>query len=145
MTFANPNLPIYNLPFTIFNDIAMAKEYDYVTRLEIKYKHSEVVDIPQMVRECKDKWFNETLTKVNESVVRVGIVQGEYHWHKHEKDDEFFFVLDGTLFVDLQDRTIELKPHQGVTITKGLIHRTRAPQKVVMLMVENAGIIPTGD
>ena len=123
----------------------MAKEYNYVTRLDIKFKQGELIDIPKMVRECKDKWFNQTLTKVNESVVRVGIVQGEYHWHKHDRDDEFFFVVKGTLYVDLQDRTIELKPQQGVTITKGTVHRTRAPQKVVMLMVENAGIIPTGD
>lgn len=145
MTFANPNLPIYNLPFTIFNDIAMAKEYDYATRLEIKYKHGEVVDIPQMVRECKDKWFNETLTKVNESVVRVGIVQGEYHWHKHDTDDEFFYVVEGRLLIDLEDRTLELAPRQGVVIPKGVMHRPRAPQRTVMLMVETSAIVPTGN
>jgi mannose-6-phosphate isomerase-like protein (cupin superfamily) len=98
-----------------------------------------------MVKECKEKWFNQTLTKVNDSVVRVGIVQGEYHWHKHEKDDEFFFVLEGQLFVDLEERTIELNPGQGVTVPKGVIHRTRALLKTVMLMMENSTIQPTGD
>jgi mannose-6-phosphate isomerase-like protein (cupin superfamily) len=123
----------------------MSNSYPYNTKLDIKFKHFEVIDIPQMVKECKDKWFNQTLTQVNGSVVRVGIIEGEYHWHKHENDDEFFFVLEGKLLVDLEDRTIELNPGQGVTVTKNVMHRTRAPQKTVMLMVENKNIIPTGD
>jgi mannose-6-phosphate isomerase-like protein (cupin superfamily) len=123
----------------------MATEFEYVTKLDVKYKHLEIVDIHQMVKECKDKWFNQTLTQVNDSVVRVGIVEGEYHWHKHDHEDEFFFVLEGTLFVDLEDRTFELNAGQGVTVSKGVVHRTRAPKKTVMLMVENKGIIPTGD
>jgi mannose-6-phosphate isomerase-like protein (cupin superfamily) len=117
----------------------------YNTHIDLKFKHFELIDIPQMVKEVKDKWFNQTLTEVNGSVVRVGIVEGEYHWHKYENDDEFFFVLEGKLFVDLEDKTIELNPGQGVTITKNTIHKTRAPQKTVMLMVENKDIIPTGD
>jgi mannose-6-phosphate isomerase-like protein (cupin superfamily) len=123
----------------------MSNQYPYTTKLDIKHKHFELIDIPQMVKEVKDKWFNQTLTEVNSSVVRVGIVQGEYHWHKHENDDEFFFVLEGKLFVDLEDKTIEMNPGQGVTVSKNILHRTRAPQKTVMLMVENKGIIPTGD
>lgn len=123
----------------------MSNQYPYTTKLDIKFKHFEVIDIPKMVEEVKEKWFNQTLTEVNGSVVRVGIVEGDYHWHKHENDDEFFFVLEGKLFVDLEDRTIELNPGQGVTVTKNDLHRTRAPQKTVMLMVENKGIIPTGD
>jgi len=78
-------------------------------------------------------------------VVRLGIVEDEYHWHKHDKDDEFFFVLEGQLLIDLEDRTIELNPNQGVTITKGVMHRPRAPKKTVMLMVETKEIAPTGD
>jgi len=123
----------------------MTNQYNYVTKLDVKHRHFEKIDIPQMVKECTDKWFNQTLTQVNDSVVRVGIVEGEYHWHKHDNDDEFFFVLEGQLFVDLQDRIIELNPGQGVTVSKGTIHRTRAPKKTVMLMVENKEIIPTGN
>ena len=85
----------------------MEKQFDYVTKLDIKYEHLQRMDIPQMVKECKDKWFNQTLTQVNESVVRLGIVEGEYHWHKHDNDDEFFFVLEGQLLIDLEDQTIE--------------------------------------
>src|SRR6201993_498334 len=123
----------------------MEQTYPYVTRLDIKYDHLQKIDVDEMVRECTDKWFNQTLTRVNDSVVRVGIIEGEYHWHKHDNDDEFFFVLSGQLLVDLEDRTIELNPNQGVTVTKGVVHRTRAPKKTVMLMVENHTIMPTGD
>jgi mannose-6-phosphate isomerase-like protein (cupin superfamily) len=123
----------------------MEKQFDYVTNLDIKFDHLQLIDVPKMVHECKDKWFNQTLTQVNESVVRLGIVEGEYHWHKHDNDDEFFFVLDGQLLIDLENTTIELNPNQGVTISKGVMHRPRAPKKTVMLMVETSSILPTGD
>ena len=123
----------------------MATSYSYTTNLNIAFKHLERIDIPTLVRECTDKWFNQTLTKVNDAVVRLGIVQGEYHWHKHDNDDEFFFVLEGQLLIDLEGETIELNPNQGVTISKGIMHRPRAPQKTVMLMVETSAIQPTGD
>src|SRR5450432_1747334 len=128
-----------------FKILKMEKQFDYVTKLDVKFGHLQKMDINQMVNECTDKWFNQTLTQVNDSVVRLGIVEGEYHWHKHENDDEFFFVLDGQLLIDLEDRTIELNPNEGVTITKGVMHRPRAPKKTVMLMVETSGIQPSGD
>ncbi|MCW3071022.1 MAG: Cupin 2 conserved barrel domain protein [Bacteroidetes bacterium] len=118
---------------------------NYNTRLDVKFDHLEKMDINEEVKACKDKWFNQTLTKVNGSVVRLGIVEGEYHWHKHDDDDEYFFVLEGQLLIDLEDRTIELNPNQGVTITKGVMHRPRAPKKTVMLMVETDSIVPTGN
>jgi mannose-6-phosphate isomerase-like protein (cupin superfamily) len=120
-------------------------EYPYVTKLDILYPHLEIIDIPRMVAACTDKWFNQTLTRVNDSVVRVGIIEGEYHWHKHDREDEFFFVLSGKLLIDLEERTVELGPGQGLTVTKGVLHRTRAQEKTVMLMVETSAIIPTGD
>lgn len=123
----------------------MGNEFNYVTKLDVKFEHQQLIDVNEMVRECTDQWFNQTLTKVNDSVVRVGIVQGEYHWHKHDKDDEFFFVLEGQLLIDLEDRTIILNPNQGITISKGVLHRTWAPKKTVMLMVETSEIRPTGD
>ena len=117
----------------------------YHTHLDIKFNHLELIDIPKMVEECKDKWFNQTLTQVNESVVRVGIVEGEYHWHKHDNDDEFFFCLQGEFLVDLEGRTVVLGQQQGLVVPKGVLHRTRAPHKCIILMVENVGIVPTGD
>jgi len=123
----------------------MENHAEYNTHLDIKFEHLERIDIPEMVEENTHKWFNQTLTQVNDSVVRLGIVEGEYHWHKHDNDDEFFFVLEGQLLIDLEDRTIELNPNQGVTITKGVMHRPRAPKKTVMLMMETSTIEPTGD
>jgi mannose-6-phosphate isomerase-like protein (cupin superfamily) len=123
----------------------MELKTNYNINLDVKYKHLELIDIPEIVNGCKEKWYNQTLTQVNGSVVRIGIIEGEFHWHKHDLEDEFFFVLSGNLFIDLEDRTIELMKDQGVTITKGVIHRPRAPKKVVMLMVESSGIKPTGD
>jgi mannose-6-phosphate isomerase-like protein (cupin superfamily) len=118
---------------------------DYNINLDVKYEHLEIVDVPDIVKNCKEKWFNQTLTQVNDSVVRIGIIEGEFHWHKHDNDDEFFFVLEGKLIIDLEDRSIELNPGQGVTITKGVMHKPKAPQKVVMLMFETSAIVPTGD
>ena len=123
----------------------MENNYPYDTRLDIKFNHLELIDVPAIVKANTHKWFNQTLTQVNNSVVRVAIIEGEYHWHKHDNDDEFFFVLDGQLLIDLEDKTITLNPWEGFTISKGVVHRTRALQKTVMLMVETSDIVPTGD
>ena len=122
----------------------MEEKYSYVTRMDVKFNHLDLIDIPQLVESCEHKWFNQTLTNVNDSVVRLGIVEGEYHWHRHDDDDEFFYIISGRLYIDLEGKTIELGPGQGVTIPKGMLHRPRAPQKTVMLMVETQGIKPTG-
>jgi len=122
-----------------------APAYPYETRLNILYPPMEVIDEKALADACEYKWFNQTLCKVNDSVVRVGIIEGEYHWHKHDNDDEFFYVVEGQLLLDFEDRTVELSPRQGFVVPKGIVHRTRAPQRTVILMVENAGIIPTGD
>jgi mannose-6-phosphate isomerase-like protein (cupin superfamily) len=117
----------------------------YNINLDIQFEHLQVIDIPALVAAARQKWSNLTLTRVNDSVVRLGIVDGEFHWHKHDNDDEFFFVLEGKLEIDLEERTIELNPGQGVTISRGVMHRPRAPRKTVMLMVETSTIRPTGD
>lgn len=119
--------------------------YPYATHLNLYYRPLELVDARALISACKDRWYNQTLCQVNDSVVRLGVMQGEYHWHKHEKDDEFFFVLDGRFVIDLEERSIELLPQQGFVVPKGVVHRTRAPEKTVILMVETAGIVPTGD
>jgi len=118
--------------------------FPYDTRLNILHQPLEVIDLPALANAATHQWFNQTLCKVNDSVVRMGAIQGEYHWHKHDADDEFFYVVEGRLLIDLEDRTIELAPRQGVVIPKGVMHRPRAPQRTVMLMVETSAIVPTG-
>jgi mannose-6-phosphate isomerase-like protein (cupin superfamily) len=119
--------------------------YPYATHLNVLYPPLEVVDVPALVAACTDQWYNQTLCRVNDSVVRLGVIRGEYHWHKHDTEDEFFYTVSGLLLIDLEGRTVELKPGQGVVIPKGVMHRTRAPERTVILMVEGAGIVPTGD
>ena len=122
-----------------------APAYPYETRLNILYPPMQVIDEKALADACEYKWFNQTLCKVNDSVVRVGLIEGEYHWHKHDNDDEFFYVVEGQLLIDFEDRIVELSPRQGFVVPKGIVHRTRALRRTVILMVENAGIIPTGD
>jgi mannose-6-phosphate isomerase-like protein (cupin superfamily) len=119
--------------------------FPYETRLNVLYGPLEVIDEKAITDSCQYEWFNQTLCKVNGSVVRLGVVKGEYHWHKHDHDDEFFYVVEGQLLIDLEDRTVELAPRQGLVVPKGTLHRTRAPQRTTILMVENESIIPTGN
>ncbi|MGO9436880.1 MAG: cupin domain-containing protein [Terracidiphilus sp.] len=119
--------------------------FPYETRLNILHGPLELIDVKALADACEFKWFNQTLCQVNGSVVRLGVLEGEYHWHKHDEDDEFFYTVDGALLIDLESRTVELKPGQGFVVSRGVVHRTRAPKRSVVLMVENAGIIPTGN
>lgn len=122
-----------------------SSKYPYVNHMNVKYRPLEVVDVPKLVDTCTDRWYNQSLSRVNESVVRLGIMQGKYHWHKHDDDDEFLFVLDGTFIIDLEDQSVELGPQQGFTVPKGVVHRTRSADKSAVLMVETAEILPTGE
>ena len=121
------------------------QDYPYTTRLDIRFAPLEVIDVQAVADEVTDQWFNQTLCKVNDSVVRMGLMQGEYHWHKHDDLDEFFYVIDGLFVIDLEDMTISLKLRQGFVVPKGVMHRTRAPEKTMILMVEGEAIVPTGD
>ena len=125
--------------------MSVSAQYPYDTRLNVLHNPLEVIDEKALADAAPHKWYNQTLCQVNASVVRLGVVEGEYHWHKHDNDDEFFYVVEGTLLIDLEDRIVDLAPRQGFVVPKGVLHRTRAPQRTVMLMFENAGIIPTGD
>ena len=119
--------------------------FPYDTHLDVLFPPLVVMDVAALAAEPRHPWYNQTLCRVNDSVVRVGIVKGEYHWHRHDTEDEFFYVVEGLLLIDLPERTIELAARQGFVVPKGVEHRTRAPERTVFLMVEGAGIVPTGD
>ncbi len=121
------------------------KSYPYVTLLDIKFPPLTLMDVNTLAGAVTDQWFNQTLCKVNDSVVRFGVMQGEYHWHKHDNDDEFFYVVSGKFVIDLEGRSVELLPGQGFVVPKGMMHCTRAPERSVILMIETAAIVPTGD
>src|ERR1041384_3464810 len=134
---APPRGPTMSTPTTDFAS-------RYSTHLNILHAAGELIDVNTLVAANQHPWWNQTLCQVNESVVRLGVVQGEYHWHQHEKEDEFFYVVSGQLLIDLEDRCLDLTAGKGVVIPKGVMHRPRAPERTVILMVERAGIVPTG-
>src|SRR2546425_149331 len=116
----------------------------YDIRTDVKFAPLELVDVGKLADECPRKWWNQTLVKVNDCVARVGVFEGEFHWHKHDREDEFFYVVEGKLLLDLEGRTVELNPRQGLMVPRGAMHRTRAPKRTVVLMIEAATIVPTG-
>ena len=123
----------------------MSDERGYDIRLDDKYGSLTLIDLPSELA-AHEPWFNQTLTTVNDTVVRLGILEGDFHWHRHDNEDEFFLVLDGALLIDLEDReTVTLRRHQGYTVPRGVVHRTRAPQRTAVLMVEAVGVVPAGD
>ena len=123
----------------------MPEKPSYSIHTDVRFAPLNLIDIPGLVESCEQEWFNQTLTRVNDCVGRRGIIRGEGHWHKHDEEDEFFLVAEGKLLIDIDDRTIELGPRQGFTVPRGVEHRTRAPDRTVILMFEGAGVVPTGD
>lgn len=126
-------------------EATMATRVPYSIDSEPRYSPLELVDVTALVDACKDPWYNQTLCRVNDCVVRLGVLTGEFHWHKHDREDEFFYVVEGRFVIDLEGRTVELAPRQGFIVPKGVMHRTRAPERTVVLMIEGAGVVPTGD
>ncbi len=118
----------------------------YTIDSNVAFGFLSLIDVDKLRQSVTAEWFNQTLCEVNDCVVRLGVVQGEFHWHKHEGEDEFFLVLEGQLLIDIEDAdTVTLDPHQGYTVPKGVVHRTRAPVRTAILMIEAAGVKPTGD
>ena len=127
----------------------MDQETNYEIHTDIAFEGLELIDVGRIADECRKPWFNQSLCTINQSVVRIGIIQGKFHWHAHEKEDEFFYVLEGRLLIDIRiddrEETVALEPRQGYLVPRRVVHRTRAPVRTVMLMVEKASVVPTGD
>jgi len=122
-----------------------ASPYPYETRLNVYYQPLEVIDEKHLADHCQFRWYNQTLCQVNGSVVRLGVFHGEYHWHKHDEDDEFFYVVSGQFIIEMEEGSITLDSGQAFVVPKGVMHRPRAPRRTVILMVETATVTPTGD
>jgi mannose-6-phosphate isomerase-like protein (cupin superfamily) len=118
---------------------------DYDIRLDAKFGPLEVIDVAAEAA-AHEPWFNQTLARVNAAVVRLGVIEGDFHWHKHDDQDELFLVLDGRLVIDVEGRdSVTLGPHQAYAVPRGVMHCTHAPERTTILMVEAAGVVPTGD
>jgi mannose-6-phosphate isomerase-like protein (cupin superfamily) len=123
----------------------MASQTTYSINTDVKFAGLELIDVKELAAACRQQWFNQTLCRVNDSVVRLGVLHGEFHWHKHEKEDEFFYVVEGRFLIDLEGHSVELRPGQGFLVPHGVMHCTRAPERSVVLMLEAATVQPTGD
>ena len=117
----------------------------YHIHKDVKFEPTELIDISSLAAEVGDEWFNQTLASVNDCVVRFAVIEGDFHWHQHDNEDELFYVVDGHLLIDLENETLDLSPKQAVVIPRGMQHRPRAPERTVILMFEGSGIEPTGD
>ena len=111
---------------------------------EVLFVAQEKIDVTA-VAAAQTPWWNRTLTEVNDAVVRLGVLDGDFHWHQHENEDEFFYVVEGVLVIETEDGEVRLGPGQGVTIPRGKMHFPRAQGRVVVLMVEKASVVPTGN
>jgi len=103
------------------------------------FDHLELIDVRRMALQFNGKKFIQTLTTVNDSDIRIGMVKGETQWHKND-DDEFIFVLRGRLYIDFESNTIEVRKNQGMTIPRNMMVRMRAPKKVDLLRIESMGV-----
>ena len=104
------------------------------------------IDVQALIDQANDPWYNQTLIQVGDVLVRLGVMQGEFHWHKHDRQDEFFFVLDGQFRIELDGNdTVELRPRQAFTVPAGMLHKPVVPVRSAVLMIEKAGVIATGD
>ena len=124
----------------------MEREHDYSINLDVKYGFMKLIDVPAIESQVAGDWVNQTLCRVNDCVVRVGVFQkGEFHWHKHDREDELFFVLHGAFRIEVEGQSIVLERHQGFTVPRGVMHKTSALGPTTILMVEAASVTPTGD
>lgn len=123
----------------------MSPAQKYSINTDILFEPLQHMDLEPIIAATTDPWFNQTLCQVNDAVVRLGVLKGEFHWHRHETQDEFFYVVDGKLIIELEGRSVELGPMQGLTVPMGVQHRPVAPQKTIVLMIERADVRPTGD
>ena len=118
---------------------------DYDIRYEPLFGTLETMNVQALIDAVQEPWYNQTLLQVGDVVVRLGVMQGEFHWHKHDEQDEFFFVLEGRLDIELEDRTVVLEPGKGFVVPRGVMHFPHARGRTVAMLVELAGVVPTGD
>jgi mannose-6-phosphate isomerase-like protein (cupin superfamily) len=80
-------------------------------------------------------------------LLRLGVFAGgEYHWHKHQEQDEFFYVIDGRLRIELEGcDPVELAPGMAFSVPAGMLHRPVALEPTQVLMIEKSGVAVTGD
>lgn len=92
-----------------------------------------------------DHWAPKIIGDLNDSYIKVAKFKGEFVWHKHDNENELFFVIKGNLLIKLRDKDINLKPGEFVIIPKGVEHLPIANEEVHVMVIEPKTTLNTGN
>lgn len=107
---------------------------------------ADKVNIPEKLASFSDHWAPRIVARYNDNEVRLVKVEGEFIWHSHAHTDELFLVLDGTLDLELRDRTVVLQPGELFVVPRGTEHRPCARLgEVKLLLIDPKDLPNTGD
>ncbi len=93
----------------------------------------------------EEHWRPKVIAALNGHEVKLIKVKGQFPWHRHESEDEFFMVWKGRFRVEFRDSVVEMGPGECVVVPRGLEHRTCADEEAQVLCFEPAGVVNTGN
>ncbi len=103
------------------------------------------VNLVDKLSTFSEYWSPKNIGALNHQLVKVAKFKGEFVMHKHEQEDEFFYVIAGELFIELKEKTLRLKEGEFVVIPKGVDHKPYAPEEVHVMLFEPASTLNTGN
>lgn len=103
------------------------------------------INIEEKLSLFHDYWNPRIAGELNGQHVKLVKLLGEFVWHKHDHEDELFYVLHGTLKMEFRDKTVEVKPNEFIIVPKGIEHRPVADTEVAVMLFEPATTLNTGD
>lgn len=103
------------------------------------------VNLKEKLKAFTEYWSPKVVGELNNQLVKIAKFKGEFIRHHHEQEDELFYVVNGTLFIELDDKTLELQPGEFVVIPRGVEHKPYAPEEVSVLLFEPATTLNTGN
>jgi len=105
----------------------------------------EKVNVKEKLSLFSDHWNPRIAGELNGQQVKLVKLKGEFVWHKHDAEDELFYVLEGILKIEFRDKTIALKPGEFLIVPKGMEHRPVAEEEVSLMLFEPVNTLNTGD
>lgn len=105
----------------------------------------KVINLQEKFQLFSDHWNPRIIGELNGQLVKIAKVKGDFIWHSHEKEDELFLVIEGTLWIDFRDKTVELNPGEMIIVPRGVEHRPRTEGEVKILLFEPAATLHTGE
>lgn len=103
------------------------------------------VNISEKLQLFQDHWNPHIVGELNGQHVKLAKFKGEFVWHKHDDEDEMFYVISGKFNMEFRDKTIEIQEHEFIIVPKSVEHRPVAENEVSVMLFEPAGTLNTGD